>query len=207
MPSLRTDDLTTIAQVFRRPKQDHRRRWDLHEGATLRGMTVSAPPETTIRPILPEDAPALVEILAHPTVARWWGTFDEERVEKELIVGEPDLRVYAIEVDGHIVGAIQSYEEPEPEFRHAGIDLFLADEMQGHGVGPTAIRLVARRLIEEDGHHRITIDPAAANEHAISAYEKVGFRRVGTLRRYQRMSDGTWIDGLLMELLADELID
>jgi aminoglycoside 6'-N-acetyltransferase len=74
-------------------------------------------------------------------------------------------------------------------------------------VGPTAIRLVARRLIEEDGHHRITIDPAAANEHAISAYEKVGFRRVGTMRRYQRMSDGTWIDGLLMELLADELID
>jgi hypothetical protein len=44
-------------------------------------------------------------------------TFDEERVEKELIVGEPDLRVYAIEVDGHIVGAIQSFEEPEPEFR------------------------------------------------------------------------------------------
>jgi len=66
---------------------------------------------------------------------------------------------------------------------------------------------VARRLIEEDGHHRITIDPAADNEHAISAYEKVGFRRVGTMRRYQRMSDGTWIDGLLMELLADELID
>jgi hypothetical protein len=27
------------------------------------------------------------------------------------------------------------------------------------------------------------------------------------MRRYQRMSDGTWIDGLLMELLADELID
>ena len=103
-------------------------------------MTVSAPPETTIRPILPEDAPALADILAQPGVARWWGAFDQERVEKELIVGEPDLRVYAIEVDGRLVGAIQSYEEAEPEFRHAGIDLFLADEMQGYGVGPTAIR-------------------------------------------------------------------
>ena len=170
-------------------------------------MTVSAPPETTIRPILPEDAPALADILSQPGVARWWGAFDQERVEKELIVGEPDLRVYAIEVDGRLVGAIQSYEEAEPEFRHAGIDLFLADEMQGHGVGPTAIRLLARRLIDEDGHHRIVIDPAADNERAISAYEKVGFRQVGRMRRYQRMPDGTWIDGLLMELLADELID
>jgi aminoglycoside 6'-N-acetyltransferase len=179
----------------------------LHRGATLPGMTVFAPPETTIRPILPEDAPALAAILAQPSVARWWGDFDQDRVERDLIVGEPDMRVYAIEVDGRLVGAIQSVEEPEPEFRHAGIDLFLDDDVQGQGVGPNAIRILARRLIDEDGHHRITIDPAAENEHAISAYEKVGFRRVGTLRSYQRMGDGTWADGLLMELLADDLID
>jgi len=168
-------------------------------------MTVMAPPETTIRPILPEDAPALTDILAQPSVARWWGTFDQERVEKELIVGEPDQRVYAIEVDGRLVGAIQSYEESDPEFRHAGIDMFLADEMQGHGIGPSAIRLLARRLIDEDGHHRIVIDPAADNEHAISAYEKVGFKPVGVLRRYEMGSDGTFHDGLLMDLLIEEL--
>ena len=170
-------------------------------------MTVSAPPEITLRPILPEDAPTLATILAQPSVARWWGDFDDERVERELIVGEPDVRVYAIELDGRLVGAIQSAEETDAEFRHAGIDLFLADEIQGDGVGPAAIRVLARRLIDEDGHHRITIDPAAENDRAIRAYEKVGFRRVGRLRRYQRMADGTWIDGMLMEMLADELID
>ena len=115
-------------------------------------------------------------------------------MERELIVGEPDLRVYAIEVEGRLVGAIQSTEESDTEFRHAGIDLFLDDDVQA-GVGPTAIRILARRLIEEDGHHRITIDPAAENERAISAYEKVGFRRVGRLRRYQRMPDGTGSTG------------
>jgi aminoglycoside 6'-N-acetyltransferase len=170
-------------------------------------MTVFAPPETTIRPILPEDAELLASILAKPGVARWWGDFDQERVERELIVGEPDVRVYAIEVDGRLVGAIQSAEETDAEFRHAGIDLFLDEEAQGQGIGPAAIRILARRLIEDDGHHRITIDPAADNEYAISAYEKVGFRRVGRLRRYQRMADGTWADGMLMELLADDLID
>jgi aminoglycoside 6'-N-acetyltransferase len=114
--------------------------------------------------------------------------------------------VYAIELDGRLVGAMQSQEESDPEFRHASIDLFLVDEVQGHGVGPSAIRLLARRLIDDDGHHRITIDPAADNVNAIRAYRKVGFQPVGRLRRYQRMPDGRWIDGLLMELLADELI-
>jgi aminoglycoside 6'-N-acetyltransferase len=37
-------------------------------------------------------------------------------------------------------------------------------------------------------------------------YEKVGFRPVGRMRQYQRMGDGTWADGLLMELLADEFV-
>jgi aminoglycoside 6'-N-acetyltransferase len=65
---------------------------------------------------------------------------------------------------------------------------------------------VARHLIRDLGHHRITIDPAADNEAAIRCYAKVGFRPVGVMRRYERGPDGTWHDGLLMDLLADELI-
>ncbi len=169
-------------------------------------MAVDAP-ALTIRPVLPEDAPTLTTILAQPSVARWWGEFDQDRVERDLIVGEPDQRVYAIELDERLVGVIQSHEETDPEFRHAGIDLFLDVSVQGQGVGPEAVRILARKLIEEDGHHRLTIDPPADNAQAIRAYEKVGFRSVGRLRRYQRMPDGRWADGLLMELLADELID
>ena len=33
----------------------------------------------------------------------------------------------------------------------------------------------------------------------------VGFRPVGVMRRYERGPDGTWHDGMLMDLLADEL--
>ena len=47
------------------------------------------------------------------------------------------------------------------------------------------------------------IDPAVANERAVRCYEAVGFRRVGVMRRYQRMADGNWEDGLLMELVLD----
>jgi aminoglycoside 6'-N-acetyltransferase len=51
----------------------------------------------------------------------------------------------------------------------------------------------------------VTIDPAAANTVAIRSYEKVGFRRVGVMRSYERDAGGDgWHDGLLMELLAGE---
>jgi aminoglycoside 6'-N-acetyltransferase len=59
--------------------------------------------------------------------------------------------------------------------------------------------------VEERGHHRLTIDPAADNERAIHAYEKVGFRRVGVMREYWRDAGGVWRDGLLLDLLAREL--
>jgi aminoglycoside 6'-N-acetyltransferase len=158
-----------------------------------------------LRSVTAADAPALAAILAAPGVAAWWGTFDLARVEAELTGNDPDLVVLAVLVGDEVVGSIQFHEEKDPEFRHASMDIFVAPEHQGRGLGPEAIHTLARHLIDARGHHRLTIDPAAANERAIRAYARVGFRPVGTMRQYQRFADGTWHDGLLMELLADEL--
>jgi aminoglycoside 6'-N-acetyltransferase len=160
-----------------------------------------------LRPTEHADAAELAAILATPEVARWWPAFDLARVEREMAGLDEDVDVYAILLDGRIVGAIQSQEENDPEFRHAGIDVFLDPAHHGEGLGPDAIRTLARYLVKERGHHRLTIDPAATNERAIRAYEKLGFRKVGILRRYQLFPDGTWQDGLLMEVLAEELLD
>jgi aminoglycoside 6'-N-acetyltransferase len=67
------------------------------------------------------------------------------------------------------------------------------------------VRTLARYLIDIRGHFRLTIDPAASNTRAIRTYEKVGFKPVGVMRKYERGADGTYHDGLLMDLLADEL--
>jgi aminoglycoside 6'-N-acetyltransferase len=67
------------------------------------------------------------------------------------------------------------------------------------------VRTLARYLIHDRGHHRLTIDPSTDNHAAIRAYEKVGFRPVGVMRQYERSPEGDWRDGLLMDLLADEL--
>jgi aminoglycoside 6'-N-acetyltransferase len=166
----------------------------------LQGRLVS------LRPATLDDAAALAAILAEPEVAAWWGRYDLERVTGEILGPDADEEPFVIEQGGTVVGYIQVYEEDEPDFRHAAIDLFLRTDRQGRGLGPDAIRTLAAHLIDERGHHRLTIDPAAANARAIAAYAKVGFRPVGVMRRYQRMADGTWVDALLMEMLAEELV-
>ena len=108
-------------------------------------------------------------------------------------------------MDGNVVGFIQFEEEDDVDYRHAGIDLFVESAYQGRGIGSDALRTLARHLFETHGHHRLTIDPALGNEHAIAVYGRVGFRPVGVMRLYERGIDGTWHDSLLMDMLTGEL--
>ena len=167
--------------------------------ALLRGRHV------TIRPLRADDVGRVTEIQREPGVARWWGPPDEAYMRRQAD-GETDEKVFAVESGGEVVGLIQYHEEEDPEFRHAGIDIFLTERAQGRGFGTDAVRTMARYLIDDRGHHRLTIDPAAHNAAAIRTYEKVGFRPVGTMREYWRSPEGTWRDGLLMDLLAHELV-
>ncbi|MDO3700389.1 GNAT family protein [Micromonospora sp. C28SCA-DRY-2] len=167
----------------------------------LRGRAV------TLRPAGAADVPALAAIRADPQVRHWWRGGDDLSAAVAADLADPDLTVYAVLHDGRVVGAIQWYAEDDPDYRHASLDIFLDPSVHGRGLGPDAIRTLVRHLVEAHGHHRFTIDPAAANTPAIRSYAKVGFRPVGVLRRYERGEDGRWHDGLLMDLLADELVD
>jgi aminoglycoside 6'-N-acetyltransferase len=147
-----------------------------------------------LRPLSDADVGRVEEIQRQPSVVARWGEPS----------GFEGVVPFAIELDGEVVGLIQYHEEEDPMYRHAGVDLFLAEEVQGQGLGTDAVRTMARYLVHERGHHRLTIDPAADNLPAIRAYEKVGFRPVGVMRQYERLPGGHWHDGLLMDLLADE---
>ena len=151
------------------------------------------------------DRAALVQVLSDPTVVEWWDTRGPEHSADELIAGEPGWFVWAIEVDGDFAGSIQATEEDDIDYRHAGVDIFMSARFQGRGRGTDAVRTVARWLFEERRHHRLTIDPAAANARAIRTYEKVGFRAVGVMRQYERGVHRTFHDGLLMDMLEGEL--
>jgi aminoglycoside 6'-N-acetyltransferase len=161
----------------------------------------------TLRPLEERDAGALAAIVEDPSVRRWWGS-EESAASRSPDGFAADARgeiAFAIEVDGKLAGWLGFHEEDEPDYRHAGLDIFLGPEHQGVQVGQVALRLAARWLVDERRHHRFTIDPACANVRAIRAYHSIGFRPVGVMRRYERGPDGAWHDGLLMDLLAEEL--
>lgn len=138
-----------------------------------------------LRPLADGDEAELRRIHATAEVARWW-----DAPAEGFPWDEPDSTRLTIVLDGAIAGLIQFHEEPEPKYRHAEIDLFLDPALHGRGLGTEAVGLLVRHLIDDRGHHRITIDPATANTAAIRAYEKVGFKPVGVMRRSERDHDG-----------------
>jgi aminoglycoside 6'-N-acetyltransferase len=161
----------------------------------------AAEPDLLLRALAASDEGELLRIHRTAEVSRWW----EEPEDGFPWSDDPEQTRLTIEVDGKVAGLVQFYEEPTPKYRHAAIDLFLDPRLHGRGLGTEVLRRVVRHLIDERGHHRITIDPAASNDAAVRAYEKAGFRRVGVMRSYERDADGGgWHDGLLMELLAGE---
>ncbi|HMJ34693.1 MAG TPA: GNAT family protein [Baekduia sp.] len=148
----------------------------------------------------PEDVDALLRILAEPEVAEWWGRYTAAEVRAEL----PDS--YVIVVDDVVAGWLQYTEETAPDYPHVGLDIVVTTRLRDQGHGREALRVIVRHFVAR-GHHRFTIDPSRDNERAIRAYAAIGFRPVGVLRSYERAPGGAWRDGLLMDLLADELID
>jgi aminoglycoside 6'-N-acetyltransferase len=140
----------------------------------------------------------LRELHQQPGVVRWWGP-----MEDGFPFDEPDSTRFAIVADGEVVGLVQYGEEEWEDYRHAWIDIFVGDDHTSRGIGTEAVRLMLAKLVEERGHHRVTIDPAPENEAAVRAYEKAGFVLVGTNRRaYREPHSGEWRDELLMEFLA-----
>ena len=148
-----------------------------------------------------DDDRALLAILEQSEVFKWWGAHDLQKVREEF-VGESTI--FVIEADGEIAGAIQYWEDTDPMYRRASLDIFLGREWHGRGLGTEAIRVLTHYLFGERGHHRLTIDPAVANAAAIRAYERVGFKPVGVMRSYERGPEGEWHDGLLMDMLQED---
>lgn len=151
------------------------------------------------------DRTSLIEIRRSPQVwARWRGEDLEAEFDEDLGDAETTQLTIRERDKDRIVGLIQFHEETDPEYRHASIDIYVDPDRHRRGIASDAISSLVAHLFEHRGHHRLTIDPAADNEAATACYGKVGFRPVGVMHQYERQPNGSWADGLLMELLRSD---
>jgi aminoglycoside 6'-N-acetyltransferase len=140
----------------------------------------------------------MLKIITAPGAAQWWGDYEGAEDDEELLSG------WAIELEGTVIGWVGYAEEVSAKFPSVGLDIMITPEQHKKGYGPEALRGVIDFFVTR-GHHRFTIDPSVGNKNAIRAYEKVGFRPVGVMRKSEQLVAGEWGDGLLMDLLAEEL--
>lgn len=162
----------------------------------------------TLRPTVEADRAALLAIRATPDVHRRWKGHDLDAEFTEDLADEETVHLTIVDRTGPgggaVVGLVQFAEEEDPEYRHAGIDIYIDPAVHRQGIATDALRTLVDHLFDDLGHHRLTIDPAADNDAAIACYAGIGFRPVGVMRAYERQLDGSWADGLLMEMLSTD---
>ena len=156
--------------------------------------------QVRLTPTVESDGPRLREIHSTLDVSEWWDMPDPGFP----MTDEPESTRFTIRLGDEIVGLVQYGEEDEPKYRHAWMDIFVEPAFHGRGFGSEALTMLLRHLVEDRGHHRVTIDPAAHNEAAVACYRKVGFTPVGVMRKAERdFGGGGWHDSLMMEFVVE----
>lgn len=90
--------------------------------------------------------------------------------------------------------------------RTANLGIWIAKGSWDRGYGTDATRVMCRFAFRHMGLQRIQLDVFETNPRAVRAYEKVGFKEEGRLRRAHFVG-GRHVDTIVMGLLAEELVD
>jgi len=130
-------------------------------------------------------AALLREWLHRPHVVRWW--LDQERALVEAAGLPPESQAMIVE-EGRPVGYLRWEPPSREDLAAAGlsdlpdhlvdIDIMIGEpEALGRGMGPKALALLLDRFRADPRVEWAGLGTSLANERAIRAFEKAGFRR------------------------------
>jgi putative acetyltransferase len=158
-----------------------------------------------IRRTEPDDCSGVHEIFSCPRA--YAGTLQlpypslEELRQRLAAPGEGVYNLTAA-VGERVVGQLGLHTFPNrPRRRHAGaLGMAVHDDWQGKGVGTALMRAAVDMADRWLNLSRLELEVYTDNEPAIRLYERFGFEREGTLRRYA-FRDGLYVDAYLMARL------
>jgi len=152
-----------------------------------------------IRPVTPDDAPALAEIY-RPIVASTTISFELEppsAAEMRLRVEEIAARYpWLVAVDrAQVVG--YAYASPHREraayATSVDVSVYVAEAARRNGVGEALYAALFTALGQAGSFHRAFAGIALPNEPSIALHRKLGFEPVGIYREVGKKF-GRWID-------------
>jgi RimJ/RimL family protein N-acetyltransferase len=107
---------------------------------------------------------------------------------------------------GRLAGHVTLERYKPVRLRHAALlDLSVAPDVQGHGVGQQLMQEVVAWARGETAPEisRIQANVLADNDRAVHIYRKLGFVIEGTRRNFLKCADGTYIDDHMMALTLE----
>ena len=110
-------------------------------------------------------------MIRDPSVRRWWGTLETDEEIREDLRNEGTA--FTIEHDGELAGWLGVWDEPTPDYRHAGLDISLLPEFQGRGLG-TGRAAPGHPLADRRARASPRHDRPVAGEHARDPRLRVG---------------------------------
>ncbi len=139
-------------------------------------------------------------IPAAPTLARF-----RDDIIASTRHSDPRRDQFAIlDESGTLIGMI-SYYNWSPERRQAELGIYIGERsLWDHGYGTEAIRTLLDHLFQTTSLQAMYLNTYATNERARASYDKIGFVKVGTMRKYSSRI-GYYID-VQMRITRDDFI-
>jgi RimJ/RimL family protein N-acetyltransferase/nitrite reductase/ring-hydroxylating ferredoxin subunit len=168
----------------------------------------------TLRPLRPDDVPAIVAACQDPEIRRWIPMIP-------IPYADTDGRSYVLMTlqawhDGtsaefaiadaatdRLIGSIGIRRDPNPR-RHS-IGYWVGPEARHRGVATRALRLVTRWGFEALGIERLSLWTLPGNSTSQAVAERAGFRYEGMVRNWESDRDGRPIDCAMYALTRDDL--
>lgn len=162
-----------------------------------------------------KDTPLFYKWINDPEVAKFWYGRDKSRSKEwvrkhftPMIEGKSQSQCWIIEAKRRPIGFMYNTPQKEDDgIKFSGrveLDIMIGERNEwGKGYGTDALRTMIDYTFNKQKAERVYIMPRVSNARAIHLYEKVGLKKEGILRRYEKF-EGKWIDCLMMAILKSD---
>ncbi len=169
----------------------------------------------TLRPIRVRDARQLERVLLdnRAWLRRWEATYPGGGSVIDARGSIRNLNAHAragtalpfvIEWEGELVGQLNVSSITHGSLASASIGYWVAKDVAGRGITPTAVALATDHCFRTLRLHRMEICIRPENGPSLRVVEKLGFRYEGLRRRFIHI-DGDWRDHFAFALVAEEV--